>query len=105
MTPKTWNRQKEVSNYLKMRPYLLLTMRLLACLPTHSVLVGECGGGDQLQALPMAAAMGYMARYTHRLWPWLHAAKGYMNRYTHRLWPWLLLRATWTGIHTGYGHG
>ena len=59
----------------------------LDSLSAHPLCVGECGGGDQLQAMAMAAA------------------KGYMDRYTHRLWPWLMLRAKWTGIHTGYGHG
>ena len=34
----------------------------LDSLSAHPLCVGECGGGDQLQAMAMAAAKGYMDR-------------------------------------------
>ena len=43
----------------------------LDSLSAHPLCVGECGGGDQLQAMALAAAKGYMDRYTHehgQLW-------------------------------------
>ena len=37
----------------------------LDSLSPHPLCVGECVGRDQLQAMAMAAAKGYMDRYTH----------------------------------------